>query len=184
MLSEKVVPVHLQISSQRPELMLGALPGTDAELALVALEIVELGAWLLAACDAPLLCLALTPAERAGGHPVTPWDRTMRPDTKLGRSLCLPTSPNRPVVAKLDRAAGMLFGLLQKRWPAYARPRRLGVITDGSGIGFSPDDPWPLRAGWLSHQVLAATRLTPILPFDAQGPWSMLTSRSVNKRSC
>jgi hypothetical protein len=90
--------------------------------------------------------------------------------------LCSSDSPYRTLVAKLDRAAGGLFTLLQDRWPAYAQPRRLGVVTDGTGVGFSPDDPWPLREGWLSHQILAKTQFTPILPFDTMGSWSMLTA--------
>ncbi len=175
---EKVRPVRLHLSSQRPDLTIGALPGTDIELAGVAVEIVELGAWLLAACNAPLLCVALTPAERTGEHWLTPWDGATGPDLKLARNLCSPSSPYRTLVAKLDRAASGLFTLLQDRWPAYAQPRRLGVVTDGTGVGFSPDDPWPLRAGWLSHQIIAKTQFTPILPFDTMGSWSMLTAQA------
>jgi hypothetical protein len=176
--AEKVRPVRLHLSSQRPDLTIGALPGTDKELARAAVEIVELGAWLLAACNAPLLCVALTPVERAGEHWLTPWDGATGPDVKLARNLCSSSSPYRTLVAKLDRAAAELFALLQDRWPAYAQPPRLGVVTDGTGIGFSPDDPWPLRAGWLSHQILAQTQFTPILPFDARGSWSTLTAHS------
>ena len=160
---------------------IGALPGTDKELAGVAVEIVELGAWLLAACNAPLLCLALTPAERAEEHWLTPWDGGNDPDLGLARSLCSDSSPYRTLVTKLDKAATALFAILQERWPAYAQPPRLGVITDGTGIGFSPDDPWPLRPGWLSHQILAKTQFTPILPFDAKGSWSMLTAQFTDR---
>lgn len=152
-----------------------ALPAPDPALARHAADLAELGAWLLASCDAPLLCVALDPDRRRTPRSVVPWGRSLTPSEDFARLFQTPSHPCRSVVTGLERTADALFRLLVPRWPPFAPPRGLGVITDGTGVAFSPDDPCPLAPGWLARQMRGGGSLTVILPFAPHGCWAALT---------
>lgn len=156
----------MQLQQFRAECARGGatfLPGRDAPLAWHALEVAELAGWLLASCDAPLLSITYNAEDPAAEPLVTPWPND------------LAASPNGPadpcryptVLAALRRAALPLLEALRARWPDYARPARIGVVTDGSGVVFSANEPWPLAPDWLGRQVRASGTLMQILPFAA-----------------
>lgn len=154
------------------------LPGPDLVLAAHAHDLVELGAWILASGDAALLTVVLSADERDAAMPVMPWGASRLPDHRLAREIAAPGYRFGAVGRALTRAADDLLLALSPRWPGSAPPRRLGVVTDGTGLGFSPDDPWPLAPGWMSRQVRDAHCLTCLLPFSPAGAWAMPT-RSV-----
>lgn len=155
-----------------------ALPRPDATTAHHAAELAKLGAWLLASCDAPLLSIG----PDGDAHMVVPWNHRLTPDPALAAALRDPSYSYRSIVAALEQTARALFERLAPRWPPYARPRGLGVITDGGGVGFSPDDPCPLAPGWLARQVRGATSLTEIAPFAPHGRWAALTRPAAGTR--
>lgn len=72
----------------------------------------------------------------------------------------------------LQEAAFELLEYLGGRWPNP--PQALGVITDGTGIAFTPDHPQPSAPGWLFRQVGGAAPLLTIVPLDPQGPCALL----------
>jgi hypothetical protein len=140
-------------------------------------EIASLAAALLAREDACLLSLALTPGDRNGKSAVVLFDRAMTPHPAQSPMRGAEERPLR----EIKFAAAALFGELNQRWPAYAPPLRLGVITDGMGLGFCPQDPWPLAPDWLSRQIQGQSSLTEILPFDPRSTWRMLTGATIGR---
>lgn len=142
------------------------LPGRDVALAWRALETAELALWLLASCNARLLCVAIDPGEANARPVIVPWHGR----STLGPRLSTEMAAFPPVLAALERAALGLFEALRTRWPPYAVPRRVGVVTDGTGVAFSADEPWPLAPGWLARQGRGGG-LTQILPFASPGTW-------------
>lgn len=137
------------------------LPGRDAPLAMQALEVAELAGWLLASCGAPLLSITWDLGEPTVRPLVVYWRADLTVDPQFPATHCAYPS----VLLALERAAQPLLDALRARWPDYARPRRIGVVTDGAGVAFSPDEPWPLVPGWLGRHVRERGSLTQILPF-------------------
>lgn len=140
------------------------LPYTEPPLAFDALAFAELATWLLASADARLLCAA---AETDGAA----W--TARILLSRGSDGWAPSAAAfafPTIVVATQRAALSLVDALIVRWPSYARPTRLGLVSDGAGVGVSPDDPWPPAPGWLARQRLGTARLTQIIPFASWPP--------------
>lgn len=131
---------------------------------------VEIGAAMMKLADASLMTIALTPQNFGGASSVVLFDRML-----TGHAVGLRSGEAGRPIAQLKIAAAALFKELSPRWPAYAPPSQLGVITDGHGLGFSPQDPWPLAPDWLARQVQGQSSLTEIIPFGLRGHWRMLT---------
>ncbi|OAN57413.1 hypothetical protein A7X12_08955 [Sphingomonas sp. TDK1] len=74
----------------------------------------------------------------------------------------------------LQDAAAACITYLSGRWPNP--PRRLGVITDGIGVAFSPDRPAVAEPGWLLDHAGGQAALMAILPLDDEGPCALLCS--------
>lgn len=72
----------------------------------------------------------------------------------------------------LQDAASACLTYLAGRWPSP--PRRLGVITDGTGVAFSPQRPAVAEPGWLLDHAGGLATLTTILPLDGEGPCALL----------
>lgn len=72
----------------------------------------------------------------------------------------------------LQDAASACLTYLAGRWPTP--PRRLGVITDGTGVAFSPARPAIAEPSWLIDHAGGAAQLTTILPLDEKGPCALL----------
>ena len=158
------IPPHLHLAHT-------PLPDPGPSLAVHAHDMVELSAWLLASCGGALMSVILCPHERDAAMPATVWNRDRLPDKELSRIIAAPAHRFRPVLGALEGAATDLFEALSPRWPPCARPHGLGVVTDGTGLGFCPDDPSPLAPGWMSRRARNGNRLTCLLPFSPQGAW-------------
>jgi hypothetical protein len=163
-------PAHLHLAAT-------PLPLPDMTLAVRAHDLVELGAWLLAAGDASLLTIALSSADRDGAMPVVPWNDGLAPDLELARSIAAPEYRFAAVTRAAQAAADALFAALRPRWPHATPPAGLAVVTDGTGLGFSPDDPCPLAPGWMARRRRDTGRLTCLIPFAPAGAWPRLTQR-------
>ena len=154
------------------------LPGQDAVLAWSAIEVAELAGWLLASGEARLLCLALDFTDPYGEILVIPWNGECAAHARPGPAVTPSQCVYPPILTAITRAARTLLDSLGDRWPPYARPPRLGVVSDGTGVAFSPDEPWPLTPGWLLRHFGDSDGLRHILPFAANGNWA--TSASPN----
>jgi hypothetical protein len=92
----------------------------------------------------------------------------VRGDT-LRRSLAAFENAGRPLLAELIR-----------RWPAHALPPAVGVVTDGTGVGFSSDHPSPMGPDWLALHLAGKCAATALLPFSPIGAWVRLTAPTAN----
>ena len=136
-----------------------------------ALSVTELGAWLLASCGLPLLCIPLGEARERMQCPAVPMGLALGADVTLGQVMAAERK-NRALLARLVTAADALFDELASRWPAYAPPPLIGLFTDGTGLAVSPDDPWPLSPGWFQRQQRGVASVIEIIPFAPAGAWS------------
>jgi hypothetical protein len=160
--------VHLDLPYAHEALQVPPLPHMSPALTRCAEDIVEFAATALAREDACLLAVALTPRERKGKWALALFDRAMTPH---------PIRPTQDIQGQVPfprTAAAGLFEELRPRWPTYASPIRLGVVSDGVGLGFFPQDPWPLAPRWLSRQIDRQSCPKEIIPFGAQSVWSLL----------
>lgn len=135
------------------------LPRRDADLVWRARNVAELAGWLLASTDADLFCVGVDDADPL--PVIIAWRRDGPAGDRLAASDCAYPA----ILAPLERATAALVSALRDRWPPYARPPRLGGITDGAGLAFCPDEPWPLEPGWLARRERPGGGLTRILPF-------------------
>jgi hypothetical protein len=123
---------------------------------------VRMGAVVLARNNAGLLCIG-----RDGSRMVCApldWYRGAMP----------PMPDADGDVAEIKATIAALLDRLCLRWPSYAVPRRLAVVTDGVGLGFAPEDPWPLGPGWLARQGQGTHGFTDLIFFDPQSAWSLM----------
>ncbi len=79
-------------------------------------------------------------------------------------------------LAGFQNAGRRLIAELARRWPRYAVPPAIGVVTDGSGVVFSSEHPSPLIPGWLALHQLGFCVPTVILEFSSHGAWEKLTA--------
>lgn len=73
----------------------------------------------------------------------------------------------------LQEAATALLTYLAGRWPVP--PVGLGVITDGRGVAFAPENPTLSAPGWLARQAAGLSTLLAIVPLDPTGPCALLS---------
>lgn len=147
------------------------LPHCAGPLRMVALAIARDAKALLSPADAPWLSVSRQHAR--GPVRLSLWNACYVPDPDL-----LPTQKASAraseALRSIESNAAALIDNLASRWPVTHMPPALGFITDGVGIGFSPDDPCPSRPGWLLSQLSGETGLTIVLPFAGQSPWRSL----------
>lgn len=62
---------------------------------------------------------------------------------------------------------------LARSWPPGWVPAKLGVMTDGSGIVFSPELPDPEEERWSERLISKDVCSVELLPFATGSPWSM-----------
>lgn len=72
----------------------------------------------------------------------------------------------------MQDAASACLNYLAGRWPSP--PRRLGLITDGTGVAFSPERPAIAEPDWLIEHAGGQAKLMAILPLDGEGPCALL----------
>lgn len=78
-------------------------------------------------------------------------------------------APTTSLEGALQRAGAAMLDYFAGRWPDGASPAALGVVTDGIGVGFSPNYPAPCTPGWLELHGSGAASAVTILPFADMG---------------
>lgn len=149
-----------------------ALPFLQPDEAKAALAVLAASERILRRTGAVLACLHVCGNEGM----ICLWDRSWQPDPAASRCLGDPASPSAGDMTELAEALVDLEPLLLRRWPPFGRPSLLGLVTDGSGLGFSPDDPAPMQPGWLARQVEGHASFTALIPFSPTGPWQQLVA--------
>ena len=104
---------------------------------------------------------------RAGGMRLRCWDRGLR-------ARDLPLDPGRRRDHGIIRTATILTELLSVRWPKSARPNRIGVLTDGTGVAVAPEDPCPNQPGWIDRRLADPRGLTALKRFAPDGGLALL----------
>lgn len=77
-------------------------------------------------------------------------------------------------IRDIEEISAALIDRLASKCSSTCTPRRLGFITDGTGLGMSTDDPCPSRHGWLLRQLSGESTLTCLLPFAGDTPWPLI----------
>jgi hypothetical protein len=70
------------------------------------------------------------------------------------------------LVAPLIRDGSVVLGRLAAIWPDYAAPQRLGIVSDGKSLCFSPDDPEVSRADWFASVLRGDIRLSSLMQLE------------------
>ncbi|MFZ5746656.1 MAG: hypothetical protein ACOY45_03235 [Pseudomonadota bacterium] len=118
------------------------------------------------------MLLAVTRTE-GGEILLTWWDREFR----VVAQICAASDDFHPASSgegALQRAGNALLRYFAGRWPEGSAPANMGVITDGVGVGFAPDDPAPTAPGWLMRHATGKATLRTILPMAPTGPAALL----------
>ncbi len=155
-------------------------PRLEVPLAEAAARVALSARPLLAASSGELLTLT-APIRPVGTLATMFWN---------GQS---PLLPLHPVIALLDDSMQQALGLFEnagrqlleelvRRWPANALPPAIGVVTDGTGVGFSSDHPSPMWPDWLALHLSGACAAISLLPFSPVGAWARLTAPVSNRR--
>lgn len=167
-------------TGQQMKRTIGTLPGVGASLADPASKLALGARPLLSASDAVLMTLTAPPSPRGaavttmywnGSGPLLPLPAWIHTDDALRRSL-----------ARFEQAGRRVLEQLVRRWPANALPPAVGVVTDGTGVGFSPDHPSPMWPDWLTLHLTGACPTTSLLPFAPTGTWARLTAPDADRR--
>lgn len=148
------------------------VPGRDTLLDTVAANFCQAIQAVLGASDpahAPLLVAAAHDVA-TGSVKLRCWDRNLRASDLL-------LDPNRRRDREIVRTAAMLLDLLRARWPAGARPGRIGILGDGTGVALAPEDPWPLAEGWIDRRIANPRGLVALKRFAPDGGLAMLRLR-------
>lgn len=155
-----------------------ALPHVPVAVRALALRITGSAAALLSLAPASLLSVS---RQRDGEPQLVLWNAIHVPDPDLLRDRRGDEAISRQL-GELEESAGSLIDHLAERWPPAHVPHALGFITDGTGIGLSPEDPCPSQPGWLLRQVTGETSLATLLPFAGATPWGAIQHISRDAR--
>ena len=128
---------------------------------------------LLRRIRAPLLTIATfrgDPAVR-----LFPWTQSLEP----GAALDMREAAFWPEMEALVEAGFEALRQVALRWPGYALPPVIGLVTDGSGLAVSGENPSGLTTRWLLDQIEFASPASIIIPFAPDGLWSLLSPRGM-----
>jgi hypothetical protein len=146
------------------------IAGREPDLLRAARRMLAPAAALLARLEAPLLTVSRGRADRGGKVRLSVWTRLLEPGADAG------ADADWPEMAALREAGGEALRQVSLRWPAYALPPVIGLVTDGVGLAVSGDHPSGLSRNWLLDQIERRSAASIIIPFGASGVWSLLAS--------
>ena len=153
------------------------LPQLETRLSCLANTAVGVARDLLALCDCPLLSVR----DGRGVSPFrcVPWDRSF--DLRLDIAAALPLGARTaPFAHQLSKIGAEIAFLLERRWPDYAQPFGVALISDGTGLGVSVNSGSRLARDWLWRHALGDANLPEIIPFTPSGAWAGLTHANVS----
>lgn len=141
---------------------------------LAAAPLAALAADVLAAAGAAFLGVSLEPARGGLAARISLWSSALAPMPDPAETPAL--EPLAAVLNAIELAAEALAGRVLPGSTGGLAGACLGFVTDGTGVGFSPDDAEPLGPGWLERQLAGRARMTVVMPFGARGAWTLLTA--------
>ncbi|CAN5540892.1 hypothetical protein BH10PSE14_BH10PSE14_13640 [soil metagenome] len=157
-----------------------ARPRREVPLAEAAARVALCARPLLAASRGELL--TLTAPTRPVGTLTTMYWNGQSPLLPLPPVIALLDDSLQHALALFEDAGRLLLAELVRRWPANALPPAIGVVTDGTGVGFSSDHPSPMWPDWLALHLTGACAATSLLPFSPIGAWARLTAPVMNRQ--
>jgi hypothetical protein len=151
----------------------GPLPEPGKSLASLARPVAEHARPLLAASRAILLSVTMmrehrTPVSMCWNGPAAP--------ISLRSVLGLQERDSQKWLTAFETAGQLLLANLAQRWPSYAVPPAIGIVTDGSRVVFSPEHPSPLSHDWLALHQSGLCIVTTLLPPSGLDMWALLTA--------
>lgn len=157
-----------------------ARPGAEDALTRAAAEpelfragraMIAPAARLLARIRAPFVTIAALRGEPS--IQIFSWTDRLEP----GPALDMSEAAFWPETETLFEAGSDALRAVARRWPGYALPPAIGLVSDGTGLAVSGENPSGLTARWLLDQIEFASPASIIVPFDPQGVWSLLAPR-------
>ena len=148
------------------------MPGVDATATAHAIRGLPLVRGLLAGAGADIACFHFEFARRHNGYRCTLW----RPD---GSGYQVASSAREITRAVLSEVCGALAPLardLAARWPAMARPRVIGMATDGHCIVFNAGHPSCEGVEWLDQHILGRSPGVLLAGDPHKGPLGLIVS--------
>lgn len=159
---------------------LSVLPDGDAVLMAAACDIAILAGGLMAIGDSPLLTLAIPSDRWEAEGPLALWSQRLAPCADR-RQRILAARECQPVLDALFFAADALAERLEQWGWAHVHATDLGLVTDGTGVALTLTRPRPDEAAaWLLTLPDSRSTVAPILPFAADGVWSLLLAEHAN----
>jgi hypothetical protein len=132
---------------------------------------------LLARQRSPLLTLCQARGDSAVR--LFGWTERLEP----GEEILAGGASAETVHAAIRAAGARALRQVALRWPPYAPPPAIGLVTDGTGLAISGEHPCGLSRQWLIDQLGQGAPASIILPFDESGVWALL-SRTPAGPSC
>ena len=144
-----------------------------AETALVrsGLELLGPVRALLARHRSALVTICQARGDPKGKVRLFAWTDTLEP----GEEILAERGPTRSLHAEIVTAGERALRQVALRWPPYALPPVIGLVSDGSGLAVSGEHPCGLSRRWLIDQLGRGAPASVIIPFDQNGVWALLS---------
>jgi hypothetical protein len=152
---------------------------TEPDLVRAGEMLLRPAAALLARLGSPLLTVSRFRSDPPDRIRLFAWTDRLEPGEEIARS-GIATGPE---LAPLHEAGAEALRQVSLRWPAYAVPSVVGLVTDGTGIAVSGEHPSGLTSSWLIDQIEQRSAASIILPFDPNGVWALVGLASGERRA-
>ena len=126
---------------------------------------------LLAQHRAPLLTLCQARGDSADAVRLFGWTERLEP----GEEIVAKGASAEAAQAAIRAAGAQALRQVALRWPPYAPPPVIGLVTDGTGLAISGEHPSGLSRQWLIDQLGQGAPASVIIPFDENGVWGLLS---------
>jgi hypothetical protein len=154
----------------------GASPA-EPGLVSAGLAMVSPARALLARLRSPLLTVWRARSDAPGVVHLSAWTDRLEPDAEMAAQ----ADPAWPELAGIRTAGAEALRQLSCRWPPYAQPPVVGLVTDGTGLAVSGEHPSGLSKKWLADQLEGGSPASIILPFDRNGLWALISGPSARR---
>jgi hypothetical protein len=127
---------------------------------------------LLARLLSPLLTVCRGRDDGAEVVRLFAWTDMLEPGDEIGAGSELAG----PEQIAIQIAGAQALREVAVRWPPYAMPPVVGLVTDGIGLAISGEHPCGLSRQWLIDQLERGSPASVIIPFDPSGVWALLSN--------
>jgi hypothetical protein len=126
---------------------------------------------LLARLALPLLTVWRAHNEAADVVRLSVWTNMLTPGEEVDRGW----NSDWPELGAIRAAGAEALRQISCRWPPYALPPVIGLVTDGTGLAASGEHPSGLSQQWLLDHIGRGSPASIILPFDTNGVWALIS---------